>query len=76
VRQTSDQFAAGGAVSTAADLARFLLSLSQGTLFDNGSATLAEMKKWLPTDGANGDDFYGLGILRYDTTLVLVGVYC
>jgi D-alanyl-D-alanine carboxypeptidase len=58
--------AAGGHAlwTTTGDLWRFLRGLLAGKLFERRS-TLAEMRTFLPADGADGRVGYGLGLERY-----------
>jgi D-alanyl-D-alanine carboxypeptidase len=55
-------WAGGGLVSTAADLARFLRALTQGQLLSPAAWT--EMTRWQPGPEGYYDD-YGLGLGRY-----------
>lgn len=61
-RQSAD-WAGGGLVSNAQDMATFIFALAAGKLFKN-PGTLEVMKTWLPTD--EDDVYYGLGLYRVD----------
>ena len=63
VRHQSADWAGGGYVSTAADLARFLRALADREILHE-QATLNAMRAWGPTD-VNGIE-YGLGLYRVD----------
>ena len=60
-RRQSAEWASGGLVSSAKDLARFLFALAQGKLFKS-QATWNEMTTWRPTGTADVD--YGLGLFH------------
>lgn len=60
LRQSAD-WGGGGLVSSAPDLARFLLALMEGRVFKRPSS-LAAMTQWHPTDNEEVD--YGLGLFR------------
>jgi D-alanyl-D-alanine carboxypeptidase len=62
LRHQSADWAGGGLVSTAADLARFARGLAQGRVVQ--PATLAAMRSFGPTEVAGID--YGLGLYRVD----------
>lgn len=62
VRHQSADWAGGGLVSTAADLAKFARGLARGAVVR--PATLAAMRAFGPTDVAGID--YGLGLFRVD----------
>jgi D-alanyl-D-alanine carboxypeptidase len=65
LRHQSADWAGGGLVSTAADLAKFARGLADGAVLQ--PATLTAMHAWGPT-GVDGVD-YGLGLYRVDITL-------
>lgn len=65
-QHSADSFAAGGIVSTAGDLEKFMKALASGKLFPiNGHATLQKMMTWIPAKRGTGW-WYGLGLMRID----------
>ena len=66
VQHSADSFAAGGVVSTTADLQKFMSALANGDLFPiGGKATLKRMMSWIPAKRGPGF-WYGLGLMRID----------
>lgn len=56
-QHSADSFAAGGIVSTAGDLEKFMKALASGKLFPiNGHATLQRMMTWIPAKRGTGID--------------------
>lgn len=65
-QHSADSFAAGGIISTAGDLEKFMKALASGKLFPiNGHATLQQMMTWIPAKRGKGW-WYGLGLMRID----------
>ncbi|CAJ1353352.1 unnamed protein product [Effrenium voratum] len=64
-RHSADSFAAGGIVTTAEDLEKFMSALSSGRLFQGGTSTLQKMQSWVPAKRGPGF-WYGLGVMKID----------
>ncbi|CAJ1353353.1 unnamed protein product [Effrenium voratum] len=65
-QHSADSFAAGGIVSTAQDLEKFMGALASGKLFPlGGQRTLHKMMSWIPAKRGKGF-WYGLGLMRVD----------
>jgi len=65
-QHSADSFAAGGIVSTAGDLEKFMKALASGKLFPvHGHATLNRMMTWISAKRGAGW-WYGLGLMRID----------